>query len=544
MSAGLSAYYARGEEFLRSLSGWRRHGAAAMAGAAMALGFPPFGLAFMPWLCLPALIFILRGAESAREAFAVGWMFAFGCMVAGMHWTAGSMFVDIASFWWAVPLAAAGLPAAFALYYGLASSVAWRFGLARWDGALVFALLWFLADYGRGHLFTGFPWNLLGHVWSASLPILQTTSVFGIYGLTLAMAIAAVLPAFVLSSSGCGAEGRRVFSPFSAVLCAAFVGLFAVAAIWGNHRLGDAEVLGSVEGIRFRLVQPNVNQGDKWKAEEREGIFRSLLSLSGGEGAEDNPSPPTHVIWPETASAYYLAENLARRREIAAALPKEAILITGSIRRERLEGGLTNYYNSVVAIDGKANLIAGYDKFHLVPFGEYMPLRRLLPEGLTSLVGSDFSGGVGPYTMRVPALPPFSPLVCYESIFSGDVAEKGDRPRFLLNITNDAWFENTIGPYQHLEMARLRAIEEGMPLLRVANKGFTAIIDAYGRTVAQKRPDESGYVDGNLPFPASERTFFSEHGEIPLWSFFSLCAFAAFCAHIHRRRKQARLSGC
>lgn len=498
------------------------------AGAVMALAFPPFNLAFMPWLCLPLLIFMLRGKRvTSLRAFVIGWCFAFGTMVAGLHWMAGSLFVDIEKFWWVLPLAVAGLPALFAIYYGLAAMVAvslWR-KTTPISGALLFAILWFMADFARGHLFTGFPWNLVGHAWSGWLPVLQVTSVVGIYGLTLLTIVAAVLPA--LAFGRCGSRSGK------AALVAAIIA-FAAIAMWGEHRLTFAPAQTDTADVRLRLVQPNVVQAEKWKPEEREAIFMRLLRLSQ---SGDATAPITHVIWPETATAFPLGEYREIRRRIADVLPDAGSLVTGSLRREFLSDEDVHYYNSIVSIDHHANLVGGYDKFHLVPFGEYIPLRQFLPSGILSIVGKDFSGGSGASTMRVAGLPPFSPLVCYEAIFSGEVVEETDPPQFLLNLTNDGWFDGTIGPAQHFAVVRLRAIEEGLPLVRVANQGITAVVDAWGRVVAQTDGKDATIVDSALPRPAPTPTIFAQYRHIPMWIMLALLVVIIGIGQVWRRKR-------
>lgn len=483
---------------LRALKGWRRAGMAFAFGLLGALAFPRTNLTPVLWVSFPALIFILQGATNWRQAFIVGWSFAFGFLMLALYWIAASMFVDIASFWWAVPLAVAGLPAAFAIYYGIAAALAHRAGLKGLSGALTFALLWFLADYARGHLFTGFPWDLVGHGWSGVLPVLQITSAIGIYGLTFLTLIAACLPAALADKNKYGrtaVAGSLLF--------------FALVAVWGETRLTQAKD-DVVPNVRLRLVQPNIDQAQKWLASERESHFRHLLDLSSEPGLR----PVTHIIWPETAAAYYLAEEPARRYDIAAKVPRDGAIITGVIRRAMGEAGQVHFYNSLIAIDGQANVVAGYDKFHLVPFGEYIPFRSGIPIRALATFGSDFSAGEGPRSLRVTGLPPFSPLICYEIIFPGEVEDRNDPPHFLLNVTNDGWYGNTSGPYQHFAVARIRAIEEGVPLVRAANTGISAIVDSYGRVRAKLGLGETGFVDGDLPAPLAG-TPFADYGDWP-----------------------------
>ncbi len=488
---------------LRSRQGWRSYRASLLYGALAALSFPPFNAFFALWFCFPAVIFLLQGATSWRAAFATGWFFSFGMLTISLYWIAGSLFVDIKQFWWLVPFAVAGLPALLALYYAVATLVGWYWGLKRYDGVLFLALSWFLADYARGHLFTGFPWDLVGHAWADILPVLQITSVIGIYGLSLVTLLLIVLPATLV------APVRTRYSTQIFIISLLFLaGLFG----WGHWRLTNASDA-VVADVRLRLVQSDLQQSHKWRSEERERNFQQLLNVTFAPAKK----PITHIIWPETATALYLTEDKQHRKIIAARMPKGAGLLTGVVRRGVRPDGSLVYFNSLIALNDRGNVVAGYDKVHLVPFGEYIPFRSFIPIPAIATLGTDFTAGEGLYTMRVPGLPPFSPLVCYEVIFPDKVIEVGDTPQFMVNVTNDGWYEHTTGPYQHFAIARVRTIEEGMPLVRVANKGVVAVIDAYGRSKAQFGWGWAGFVDSDLPQPVAGLTFYSHHRNMILW---------------------------
>lgn len=485
---------------LGMLAGWRRAGAAFFFGAVSVLAFPPMSFFPVLWLCFPALIFLLQGTVTIRQAFITGWCFAFGCFLFGFYWIAAAMFVDIGQFWWAVPLAVAGLPAFFAIYYGVALAVARRIGLNGVSGIIVFSLMWFLADYARGHVFGGFPWNLEGYVWTRALPVLQITSIIGVYGLTLLTLCATAL--FALFN-----DGRHKHH----CLAASGVILFSLIALGGEWRLSqDSGAV--VPNVHLRIVQPNINQAHKWDADGRERNLQQLLDLSSAPGKR----LPTHIIWPETAATFYLTEDPVHRRVIAAHIPQDGAILTGVIRRSQDADGTAHYYNSLIVVDGKSNIVADYDKFHLVPFGEYIPMRSFLPIRTLANLGLDFTAGDGLHSLRVSGLPPFSPLICYEAIFSGAVEDTADRPGFLVNITNDGWYGNTTGPYQHFATVRVRAIEEGLPLVRAANTGISGVVDAYGRIVTRIGLGKSDFADADLP-QAIAPTFFSHYGEGPLW---------------------------
>jgi apolipoprotein N-acyltransferase len=498
-------------KWLRQLSGWKRLGVSFSFGSAMALAMPPFNVFPLVWICFPAVITLLQGATKARQAFGIGWSFAFGFLVFGLYWIAASMFVDIKTFWWAVPFAVAGLPALLAIYYGLAAVLARKIGLQGVKGAITFGLLWFLAEYARGHLFTGFPWIILGYTWSGILPVLQVTSLIGIYGLTLLTAVAASLPAAV---EGTSKPDRAAF--------AASLGLFLVFAAWGGARLHATEIT-SVPDVYIRLVQPNTEQARKWAWDEREKNFQQLIDMT----ALKSDKPITHVFWPETASTYYLSEDPFRRNQVASVIPAATSILTGVVRRTEDEKGNIHFYNSLVALDGLSRLVAGYDKGHLVPFGEYMPYRKYIPLKTIVQNTADFSAGPGPRSLRVIGLPLFSPLICYEVIFPGRVVDPNDRPDFLVNLTNDGWYGKTTGPYQHFDIARVRAIEEGMPLVRVANTGISGVVDPLGRVKKKLDLGIEGVIDSDLP-TALPPTPYGKWREIPLWLAFSFFFINAF----------------
>lgn len=512
---------------LCALRGTRRWGTAFFFGALGALAFPPYHAVPLLLVAFPALVLLLRGAATARQGFGVAWFFAFGLLTVSLYWIAGALLVDAKNYGFLVPLAVFGLPAVFSLYYGIAGALAVRWGLARLDGLIVLALLWFGADYARGTLLTGFPWDAMGYVWADCLPVLQGASLGGVYGLTLLTLLAAILPA--------GLFAPRVSLGRSAVVVCYLA--LAFLAGWGAARVHTARE-DVVPFVRLRLVQPALRQSEKWRPEEREANYRALLDLSLNSLNDDGPYI-THVIWPETATAFLLEEEAQKRREIGDRLGVGSgrVLLTGALRRD--EDPATHrlrYYNSLLAIDDLGRVTAVYDKHHLVPFGEYIPFRAVLPLRGIAAMGMDFSAGRGPATLRVEGLPPFSPLICYEAVFSGEAVNDADPPHLLVNVTNDAWYEGTTGPAQHFAIARMRAVEEGLPLVRVANKGVVGVVDPFGRVVAYYGGKGPGFVDSDLPAPAPHRTFYARHRDegafVGVWALFVL----AFCLRRYAER--------
>jgi apolipoprotein N-acyltransferase len=283
--------------------------------------------------------------------------------------------------------------------------------------------------------------------------------------------------------------------------------------LWGAHRLGSG-AHDDTAGVRLRLVQPNIAQTLKWQPEQLRANFQRHLELA----REPSAQTPTVVIWPETAVPFVLEEEPEVRQVMAWATPPGGLTISGALARDEQK----RIYNSLLALDAKGQVVARFDKFHLVPFGEYVPLRRFIPfKGLAQVGGAGFGSGPGPRTVAfpgaAPGLPAASPLICYEVIFPDEVVDPaGPRPGWLLNVTNDGWFGHTAGPHQHLAIARVRSVEQGLPLARAANTGISAVVDPYGRVVASLPLGEMGVVDANLPAPLAP-TFYSRWGEAIFW---------------------------
>jgi apolipoprotein N-acyltransferase len=508
--------------FMAGLRGWRRAAAGFTLGAVSVAGFAPFHLWPLLFVTLPAFIWMLDGiaapepAETARwktqwrRAAVAGWWFGFGYFFAGLYWLGFAFFVEADKFAILAPLGVAAFPAALAIFPALATSIAillWRPGVSR---IFAFTITFFAADWLRGHILTGFPWNLWGYALAGNDALAQSASLFGIYGLTLLTLLIAASPA-ALAGSRARERSRGWLLP---VLCVILLG---AGWSWGAVRLGGATAE-TVEGVRLRIVQGNIPQADKWKPEHREWIFDRLLTLSRtAAGSDAEPESPTHIIWPETAVPvlFMLNESIHSedvRSALARLIAPGATMILGA---ERVEGtkrddgryNIDRVYNSLFMLGAQARPAGIYDKVHLVPFGEYLPFEETLTAlGVTQLthVNTGFASGDSKPLMTAGNAPPFMPLICYEAIFPGWVAgSEGGRPAWLLNLTNDAWFGTSTGPYQHLHQTRLRAIEEGLPLIRSANTGISAVIDPYGR-IARKIPlNEMGVIDYGLPVAIS-----------------------------------------
>ena len=477
------------------LWGWRKGVAALLAGAVASLGQPPFDFFAACLIGFPVLVWLLDGAASAPGAgmtrrflqpFAIGWLFGFGYFLAGLWWTGKALLVEAELFAWALPFAVLGLPAVLACFYGLATALArvmWSDGAAR-IAALAFGFG--LAEWLRTFVLTGFPWNAVGQ---AAMPVpvlMQSLSLVGMNAMNVAAVFVFAAPALLASPAG-----RRIGLAIAAALVVLHAG-------YGVARLGlsDMDADGSVA---VRIVQPSIDQSEKWDAERRDAIFATYLDLSG-RPAE---TPRELIVWPETAMPYILTERPEALVALAELLGEDQTLFAGAVRVEDAgNAGPPRYYNAVVAIDGDGVVYDAGDKLKLVPFGEYLPLAGIAERiGLRQLVQSvsAFSAGSVRRMLTTRQGVTAMPFICYEVIFPG-IAGSGDtQADFLLNVTNDAWFGRTPGPYQHFRQAQLRAVEAGRPLVRAANNGVSGAIDAYGRVIDAFALDAVGTLDVDLP---------------------------------------------
>ncbi len=502
------------------LTGWRRAGIAILSGVAAAAALPPLNLLPLVIVGFVPLVWLVDASASRGSAFAAGWWFGLGHFVVLLHWLAFPLLVDADRFAWLVPFAVLLVPAGLALFTGAAAVVAhmlWRPG---WRRAIVLAAAWTVAEWLRGHIFTGFPWGLIGYAWSPSAALLQVTAGVGIYGLSFVTVIAAAIPASLWPTRGAAPTPRR-FDWRPSAVAAAFL---AILWIGGAIRIAATEVTMRAD-VALRIVQPNIAQREKWRAEARAANLHRHIELSRGDGA----APPAAVIWPETAATFRLEDTSAAAQAVASAI-QSGVVLTGAPRTNTERGAAFRAWNSLYAVEPDGAATLAYDKHHLVPFGEYLPLRGILSRvGVDKITqGSfDYSAGNGPRTVRIAGLPPFSPLICYEAIFPGAVTVRSDRPDWLLSITNDAWFGPWAGPIQHFNMARVRAVEQGLPLVRAANTGISAVVDPLGRVIASLEIGRAGAIDSVLPAPLSAPPY-ARFGDLPLAAIMLACLLFVF----------------
>jgi len=473
---------------IAGLRGWRADSAALGFGALSAAALPPVHLLPVLLVSIPALLALLNGARGPALAARRGFWFGFGHHLIGLYWITEAILIEAARFWWFVPIAVPALATVLASFIAIACAVA-RCAPAGWRRALALAGGWVLADLARQFLATGFPWNLWGSVWEFPGVVgdifIQPAAWIGVHGLTLLTLLIVVTPALGVRWRVAGAA------------------LLASWLAFGVLRLSMK--LPEAPGINVVMVQGNVAEGQKWDRALVDGIFDRYLTLSGQAITQAGAGRGV-VVWPETASPFQLqADPLARQMIVTTV--RGAPALVGAVRFDA--DGIPR--NSLFALTAGGEVAGVYDKAHLVPFGEYSP--DWFPFGLQVAPGGGFARGPGPRTLHVPGLPPVGPLICYEAIFPGQVVNRADRPAWLVNITNDAWFGNSTGPRQHLAAARLRAVEEGLPLLRSANTGISAGFDPRGHELGRLGMNETGSLTLLLP-PALPATPFACFGLI------------------------------
>ena len=512
-----------------SRPGWYAPVTALIGGMAAGLAHPPFGLS----LGLLGFSLILLRLETVqarplRSAFGLGWLAGLGYFGVSTWWIAEPFLVEPEIYGWMAPFAVVLMGGGLALFWGLAGLTyralrprsAWK--------VLVFAGVFSAFEWLRGHVLTGFPWDLPGEAWRAGSAPSQAAALVGVYGLTwITLAISSAPAILMLPVRRLAQAGMLVF---------AGVALTALYAGGAGRLAAAARPVYAKDAPMIRVVQANIDQKDKWKPENLRQVFDAYARLTNRPLAEPLAGRPDVVIWPEGALPAVINDLIAPGSEYAQPLrdviQPGQILLMGANRAEAGPGGRARYFNTLIAFrrDGTALRVAGiYDKYRLVPFGEYLPLGDLARTlGIRSLVHmeDDFTAGPRPRPLAAPGLPPVQPLICYEALFPGLPAD-GPRPAWILNISNDAWFGGASGPWQHLNISSYRAIEQGLPIVRATPTGVSAIIDAQGRIVPGKSLGLGafGVIDARLP-PAAAETLYSRWGDLPFGGLIVLSAGA------------------
>ncbi len=478
---------------INALGDWPARGLALVCGMALALAQPPLSWFVCVFLALPPLVWLAAGARGWRGGFAIGWAAGVGFFAAGMFWIVEPFLVDPETFGWMAPFALIGMAGGLALFWGAAFGVARALGRGGPRGVILLACLWTLAEVGRSYLLTGFPWALAGYAWIET-PVMQAASVMGPHGVSFLTLLAGLAAGLGWRQAGLA------------------LALVAVGWGWGALRL-SLPVEARAEPVIVRLVQPNAPQQLKWRPDMQMEFYQRHLRETRAQAV---PMPDV-TIWSETAVPFVLGYADDLQAEVAASAP-DGLVILG-IQRLEATPETEQWFNALAVLRPDGRPWAVYDKHHLVPFGEYVPfagaIARLGNAGLTTLTSRGFTPGSGPRLVSVPDLPPFLALICYEAIFPHQMRAPGGRAEWIVQVTNDAWFGELSGPYQHFAQTRARAIEQGLPVARSANTGISAMIDPMGRVLAALPLGVEGHVDAALP-AALPATLYARTGDWPV----------------------------
>lgn len=535
-------------------AGWPRRLTAAVAGACGALALAPVDA--VPAMAVPMVVAVWLIDGSARgeraglwarilqprsmlAAAGAGWWWGFGYFLAGFWWLGAAFLVEPSKDAWAMPFGVIGVPAVLAFFPAVGFALARLLWSARASRVFALAAGLGVSEGLRAHLFTGFPWNNYGMAFGNSLVLSQAASLIGNGGLTFLVIAICAAPATLADPA------RRSRSlPGQLAPTGLAVGAIVCLIVFGANRLAQDNGE-TVAGVRLRLVQPDTPQDDRFSYANKDKILADYLELSDRATSPERSglADVTHLIWPELAFPFILARDADALETIGKALPAGTLLITGAARMEAAgAGGRTNprYFNSIEVVGSGGVLLDAYDKVHLVPFGEYLPFDGLLRKaGLSNFVHipGGFTAGNRHRVLDIPGLPPVAPSICYEAIFSDETLPTipaADRLRagVILNVTNDGWFGRTAGPYQHLAQARLRSVEYGLPMIRDANSGISAVIDPYGRIVASLPLGARNVLDASLPTKLAP-TLYSRRTwliELLVYILFILLGLASGCS--------------
>ncbi len=503
---------------IKSLSKAKRFGLSVLCGAISTLAMPPLFLWPILFLTLPIMVRLIDIAvdnftptqthsfkhDKSLKAALYGFGFGFGYFFFSLYWIGSSFLVEADKFAWALPFAVTILPAGLSLFYSLAFAVcAWVCPKGP-ERLIIFALAMFAADWLRGHILTGFPWNLLGHSLTGNEAMMQSVSFFGLYGLTAIACLIFASPASLYCRQQKQYSIWAKGSGFGPVLIA-LLSLPAIALL-GQARLSHYGPTQFVTNLELILVQPNIPQVEKVNPNLRLTAFQKTFDLTAKN--IKNGKNNKLIIWPETAVPYALNKSPVLKNKLASLLSPSDQLITGAFRvvdenqnsKEKQQS--LEVYNSLYVLNNKGHITARYDKHHLVPFGEYLPFPGLLKAiGFKALVRlrGGFTKGQKPYALSLKNTPHFFPFICYEAIFPDKTDHQMTQAKWFLNISNDGWFGQTVGPYQHAHMVRLRTLETGLPMVRVVNGGITAVFDGLGRIQIKSRLNEAKFITTKLP---------------------------------------------
>jgi len=508
------------------LWGWRRLAVAFAAGALLVLTQAPYDFFAAGFVAFPVLVWLLDGLtgeattnplKRLRPAFAVGWWFGFGYFLAGLWWIGGAVLVEADSFAWALPFAVLGVPLVLASFFGFATAVArilWTDGLTR---IAALAVGFALAEWLRSFLLTGFPWNPIGLAAMPTPLLMQSVSVTSMTGMNALAVFVFAMPALLAAQ-----RGRRIGLVVALVFVAAHVA-------FGYVRLNRPLEASSTK-LAVRIVQPSIDLAEKWDESVRDLVFKTTMDLSA-RPPHTGAREPRLILWPETSVPFFFTERPDALVAIGEMLKPGQMLVAGAVREEASAGTQPLYYNSVVAIDDRGTIVDAVDKVHLVPFGEYIPFAGVAARlGIGQLVAGpmNFVPGSQRHPIVLPGGIEGSAFVCYEIIFPELIKVDAASSRLIVNLTNDAWFGDTPGPYQHFRQAQVRAVENGVPVLRAANNGISGAIDARGRVLDALALNVRDSLDVDLEVPETPQAFVPQRQLVgyAIIAFFAAFAFA------------------
>lgn len=485
------------------LSRFRRNVLTILCGIGIGLGQSPFDLPWLMFLAMPVLFLVLSSTKSRWQGFRVGWLTGTAYFAVTLSWIVEPFLVDVPRHGWMAPFALIFMAGGLALFWGAAFAGAQSFS-SKYSRLFALVAFWSFVEWLRSWVFTGFPWAMLSYAW-VETPIIQSVALFGPFALTLLTLLFCLSP---------GLGKRFILVPVLGLGCAWWA---------GDARLNQPQTPRDPP-VFLRLLQPNAAQHLKWQPKMMPVFYNRAIHLT----SLPSDRPLDAVIWPETSAPFVLED----RPDLIADMAKAAgVPVVFGVRRVDTQG---NWYNSMAIADADGALLTTYDKSHLVPFGEYMPLQGVIAQlgisGLADATGGGFTSGDALRVISAAGLPSFLPLICYEAVFPTEINRVEARAEWLLHITNDAWFGQWTGPYQHLAQTRIRAIEQGLPMARAANTGVSAMIDAYGQVTASLPHGLPGKLDAELP-PALAETFYARWGEAVFFAFLALCLISASFPH-------------
>ncbi len=476
---------------------------ALLCGMLLAMALPPFYQLWAAFASFSFGVYICSKKSKLWNLAAIGYWFGFGYFALGFYWIGNALLVDIERTGWLYPITLVLNGAVFGIF-AIFPFMLTKFSKLIFLKILLLASGWCLSEWFRGFFLTGFPWNPISSVLAFSPNLLQTLAWWGTYGLSLIAVIIFAWPALWLNKPN---YKTFVFSLLAPI---------ALAVMWeyGAFIISHRPKINHGKAIMVRLVQPSIPQSLKWDKESLEQNLKEYIDLS--HGLDSNHIDFT--LWGETAVPYDLTYDVEQVRKIRQSAPRYGYLISGFVRYEP-DGSRYKPFNSFGVMNRKGTVVAVYDKSHLVPFGEYIPLRQYLPEWIKPVTNtiSEFGRGIKFETIKVDGYPEFAPLICYEIIFSDEVVRKDNKPKWAIVLTNDGWYGISSGPYQHLVAAQMRAVEEGISIVRSANSGISAVINPYGEVTAQIPLGERGFIDTMVKPDEARKTIFGICGNyIPL----------------------------